>query len=431
MWVVLVAALVICWMARVRIQASEEIRSAEAALAGWGWSIEPVFHGVIYPAYLASSVLAVSSQARQASEHFLQRLGGERYLAGAFLLTLKPSCPDHLGGRATSARSSEVQYNVPGQSEQGAFTKFCQSDLARLLQLGGKETTLKVERFHSAYDKGEYRVTMRYVLTAPPGDYEAVVTAVGLEAPDSRGPRQWYIDANFTAVVDPGRNTGQRRRQARSDAANRVASEFADRWTTKLRLGAQRGSTVRWTPPTSDTVAPGAAREAAKGCPAALFAGSGGSGRPCPAGACAGNAGRPGLSRRAGSLRPGRPPGQEGILGQQQNRGRANPPRRHARGGGPDFRRHAGGCPHDGSRDRIRYLLSTTRDGRTLLGVPYRVLLLPTPDGKPNFRLRGRGRRRGRSPPGPRPRRALRIHSLRLLRGQSAPAGSRSGRQRR
>ena len=37
-------------------------------------------------------------------------------------------------------------------------------------------------------------------------------------------------------------------------------------------------------------------------------------------------------------------------------------------------------------RDRVRFLLSTTRDGRTLLGVPYRVLL-PTAEGKPNFRL--------------------------------------------
>ena len=105
---VLVAAIVICWIARVRIQAAEDTLSG-TALARWGLVVG-LFFGVIYSAYLASSDLAVSNQARLAAEHFLQRIE-ESDLAGAFLLTLKPSARPPR--RATRARSSRCSTTPP------------------------------------------------------------------------------------------------------------------------------------------------------------------------------------------------------------------------------------------------------------------------------------------------------------------------------
>jgi hypothetical protein len=228
-WGVLVAAILISWLGRARIRASENTLSG-AALATWGLWLS-LFFGLLYSGYLAACIVAVRSQARDFADEFLDLLRNGDQLQ-AFVRTL-PQGSRPAGGNIRD--TVERQFNTPGPAptRDGAFSTFCRADLARIISIGGKSTTFDVSSIETDFDKERYRVSMFYKVSGPVGTYNAVVTAMGLATAGS-GRRQWNIDpqGTFLRFKMPADEALQEK-----FITSYAAIGFAREWARKLKEG--------------------------------------------------------------------------------------------------------------------------------------------------------------------------------------------------
>jgi len=216
------AAVVLCWAARVQIQNSEGALTG-ARLTVWGlWLSLTV--GLLYAAYYSACYLSVTRMATGVANEFFDDLKNDR-LDKAFLLGLPPPRPaDDAGLRARL----ELEYDR-GRGGVGPFTMFRQSELVRQIRQGGAADQIQclgVKDWGST--AGGYQVQLAYRVSTPFAASEVLATVVGVENADDSG-RQWYVKTPQMAA--PPVLTEEGRRVAdRGGAAN----VFAGAWLAKV-----------------------------------------------------------------------------------------------------------------------------------------------------------------------------------------------------
>jgi hypothetical protein len=228
MWVVVVAAGVVSWLALGRIQASEGTLSG-TSLARWGLGLS-LFFGINYAAYLASNVLAFRSQARACADEFLDLLR-QGDVNGAFIRTLETG--SRPGPGVDPRPELEVKHNTSRTPDGGMLSQFDHSDLVRLLRLGGPSTTFEPQAVSADLEGGTYRGTLHYKATTPHGNFEVTVTAVGKDTAGS-GRRQWHVVQNGTGIVRPLSWTDE---GIHLNELARATREFARQWGQKWVKG--------------------------------------------------------------------------------------------------------------------------------------------------------------------------------------------------
>lgn len=186
------AGLLICWIARGRILASEGTLSG-LGLCHVGMTTVAVF-GLLYVAYYAATWVAVRQQSAAFAGEWIARLqkgDADR----AFILSIPP---DKRPPDDSSLRTAlENYWNLPGpQSPSGAFTEFCLKDHVRFL---GSAPDVKVEPLGLVdwkYEEGKYQARYDYRVTSSMGSIDVEVTVVGQEPPQGVATgRQWAVDA--------------------------------------------------------------------------------------------------------------------------------------------------------------------------------------------------------------------------------------------
>jgi hypothetical protein len=204
-WTVLipVTGVVLSWLARSRIRASEGTLSG-ADLATWGLGLS-LFYGLTYGAYVTSTSLAVTHQAGAFAQEWLEEVKAGR-LENAFKLSLKPE--DRMGQPSdkTELRSIlEVRYNAPtsGRSASGLFSMFCGRDYVHFLQGAGPDAHVQPLGVVTwEYENDGYKVVLKYRVTTPQASFFLMVPVFGHESrtKEFKG-RQWHVMLDQTGVA--------------------------------------------------------------------------------------------------------------------------------------------------------------------------------------------------------------------------------------
>ena len=180
-----VAAVVLCWAARVQIQNSEGALTG-ARLTVWGlWLSLAV--GLLYAAYYSACYLSVTRMATTVADEMFDDIKNDR-LDQAFLLGLPPPRPAADAGLRARL---ELEYDR-GRGGGGPFTTFRQSELVRQIEQGGGADQIEclgVKDWGST--AGGYQVQLVYRVSTPFAASEVLVTVIGVE--DDSGGRQWYV----------------------------------------------------------------------------------------------------------------------------------------------------------------------------------------------------------------------------------------------
>jgi hypothetical protein len=267
-WSLLVAlaAVLISWAARVRIQRSEGTLSG-LPLTSWGLGLSLVF-GLNYAAYYGSNLLAVQQQARAFSDEWVALLR-QGQLDKAFLMTLEPSQRPREGPELR--RALEVRFNQPSPrpgSPGGIYSQFTQSDFVRLLMRPG-DTVVAFKSVGEWRTEGtSYTVPLLYAVQTDVAEFELQVTVTGTEPKGQLGGRRWAVRGVGTETgVPPSsyRFTDKGREVLR---ATQAGQRFAYAWVQRLREGAFADAYL-------DTLPPGQRRrqeKAARRCRVAAVA---------------------------------------------------------------------------------------------------------------------------------------------------------------
>jgi hypothetical protein len=224
-----IGAALLSWMAQLRIRSSEGTLGG-TLLARWGLGLSLVF-GLYYAAYVAATTFAVRQQADTFARQWLGLLEqGE--VQRAFLYTLPPANRPPEGAGQRSA--IEIQHNTPrSAAEPGMYSRFTQSELVRLLALGGEDTKVERKSADWKYDRQTYEVDLRYQVSTPQGSFELALVVHGSQASDARaGGRQWFVFMPGTGM----RSNVQPSPQGEAlHAATLSAHGFARQWTQKVQ----------------------------------------------------------------------------------------------------------------------------------------------------------------------------------------------------
>jgi hypothetical protein len=229
-----VAAALMSWMARLRIQSSEGALGG-IALTGWGLGLSLAF-GLYYAAYSAATNFAVREQATTFALDWLELLKkGETQKA--FVLTIPPS--DRPPEGPTQRGDLELRFNsMPAPTQGGAYTRFGQSDPVRLLAAGADATQIVLRKTKWEFAERAYIVELSYQVTTDLASFELGVTVRGSEASDVRaGGRRWHVDLNNTRLVSQPQQL-----KPGLVPASASAGRFAMMWLEKLQPTRKGGS---------------------------------------------------------------------------------------------------------------------------------------------------------------------------------------------
>lgn len=233
-WLLLMAAVLSCWMARSRI-ASAEGTLAGASLANWGLALS-LFFGLNYGAYLASNSFATHGQARAVADEFIrliQDTDDPDSLLKAFVLTL----PAAQRPASDLRRSVEIEHNVTVDGTGrtgGSFSTFCNSGFVHLLRAGPSRVSFARSE-GSTFERGGYEVNLVYSIDNLLGTAELKVATFGQESPGNPGTgRQWQIQPNQTNIISGARNSAEGRGYEESMT---IAREQVTEWINKVRMG--------------------------------------------------------------------------------------------------------------------------------------------------------------------------------------------------
>jgi hypothetical protein len=193
-WILVGAALLMCWLASSRIAASEGTLGG-AALARWGVGLV-LFFTLNYGAYYLSSIYAVRAQGRECTDEFLELVKASDKepfkLYEAFARTMTHGARH----RVTDLRRAvEVESNAGQGITGGAYSTFVLNTTVRLVQTFGEDA--KYEKIGTAeeHDKGGYRVRVTYRVTGKLGVADFDLFAFGEESIDGAVVRrQWHIE---------------------------------------------------------------------------------------------------------------------------------------------------------------------------------------------------------------------------------------------
>ncbi len=195
-WLLVGAALFLCWFAWVRIRESEGALGG-LALARWGAGLS-LFFAAYYAVYLLGNSLAVNSQAEAcAAEHLdLLRQGKEEL---AFLRTIAPAARPSESGDLASA--IEFEFNTPrSEREPGQYTTFRHADYVQFIRLSGKDARFTRRETNWQRTPAGYVVTLTYDVESAVGEFELRLTVHSVEG--VRGTRQWYVQPRPDGVTE-------------------------------------------------------------------------------------------------------------------------------------------------------------------------------------------------------------------------------------
>jgi hypothetical protein len=254
-WMLLLAlaVLLLAWVARRQIQASEGTLGG-LALTNWSFGLCLVL-APLYAAYYGATYFAVTAQAEHFSRRYLQLLGdGETEKAFWMTVPAEQRPAENMQSRNTL----EITFNQINEQGRAPYNGFLTAELTRLLRNGGKGLTLNLVGINDwAYEMGGYRVSATYQVTTKLATFQVLVTTQGVTG--STGGRQWQIVDRGTVRLasEPLRFTdaeGERFVQAAPEARNLV-----DAWANKLNSNDPEGAFLLSLP--ADEVKSQAARQ--------------------------------------------------------------------------------------------------------------------------------------------------------------------------
>jgi hypothetical protein len=228
-WLLVAGAVLISWLARSRIQASEGTLEG-TWLARWGILVG-LFFGGYYALYTAGNIVAVRGQARESAEAFLKKIQKSE-LVDAYLMSLRAN------DRAIAEKDPRgfieaTQNGFRSPQAPGPFTTFRLADFTRFLQNSSEKET-KIEYVGAPWEfrEGGYEVRLLYRVTTPEQVFEMRVAVFGQQP--ERGPRQWHVLLQQTGMTERIATT-QAGRDMEMLAA--FAGETARGWCASLSAG--------------------------------------------------------------------------------------------------------------------------------------------------------------------------------------------------
>jgi hypothetical protein len=191
-FVIAIAALVLCGMARIQIRHSEGALSG-LAISTWGLRLT-ILIGFPYAAYYGSTYFRVRSQAIDCADHFFEQIKQGR-INRAFLLGMGVRVSDE--DEAALRDVLEIRFNsFPAQHMRGGpYTRFRSSDFVRLIQASGMEARIApLEILAWDYKEGHYEVAIKYQVATPLAEFAMQVQAVGEDSkPSESKGRNWHV----------------------------------------------------------------------------------------------------------------------------------------------------------------------------------------------------------------------------------------------
>ena len=241
-WLLVGAALLMCWLASSRIAASEGTLGG-AALARWGVGLV-LFFTLNYGAYYLSSIYAVRAQGRECTDEFLELVKASDKEPSKLYEAFARSMTHGARHRVTDLRRAvEVESNAGQGITGGAYSTFVLNTTVRLVQLFGEEA--KYEKIGTAeeHDKGGYRVRVTYRATGKLGVVDFDLFAFGEESTDGAVVRrQWHIEVlpvPLEAMANSFRMTDEGKAMIVSISSSKIlAQQWLDELTARRIDGA-------------------------------------------------------------------------------------------------------------------------------------------------------------------------------------------------
>jgi hypothetical protein len=232
-----VAALIVCWLARARI------RNAEGTLGGqaftvWGLRLSVVV-GLLYAAYFSLAFFAIWLQAKDCANEFFEQIK-QGQTERAFLLGMGEDVKT-VKAKSDEQVRDEVQgrFNTPAPGGPGAFTFFRRNQMVRGLEpAGGEVRTVPTGVKELEYRQGGYRVVLTYHVVTPLAEFEAVIETFGRDSrPGEPKGRQWQVvmQRGETYVL-PASVKPTPRGEGISQSLS-LARAFANSWQEKVNQG--------------------------------------------------------------------------------------------------------------------------------------------------------------------------------------------------
>jgi hypothetical protein len=225
------AALVVCWLARSRIRDSEETLSG-LAFTTWGVRLAAIA-GVLYGFYYAFTFIAVRLQAIDCADQFFAQLQQDRP-EKAFLFAMGEPIRDVEDSELRNM--VESRFNSPMSQSGGNYDQFRRTSFVRAILISGAQSTITpVGVTDWGYDKGGYRVVLKYHVATPLVEFDMNVGTLGQDSPpgESRG-RQWrlLLSQGETNILPSTMKMTSGGEDIMSDA--RMAWNFASAWQERI-----------------------------------------------------------------------------------------------------------------------------------------------------------------------------------------------------
>jgi hypothetical protein len=224
------ATLGLCWVARQRVRDSEGTLSGEA-LASWGLTLSLLVI-LLYGSYYAATFFALRQQATAYADRWLDELK-KGHVERAYWMALLPESRSGDIDSPGLRESLEARFN--GATTSGyTLGNFRCAELTTLLGQAGEKARLQLVGVNSwQYDHGTYRVDLRYRLEAPDAIGDVKLELIGTEPTGTaRQGRQWRVRSEkFQPIANTARLTplGEQHKPL-ADAARDVFDE----WRQKL-----------------------------------------------------------------------------------------------------------------------------------------------------------------------------------------------------
>lgn len=240
-----VLGVILSWMARIRIQNSENTLSG-TALTSWGIGLSLSF-GVVYAAYVAATAMAVRQQADAFAQKWLEEVR-KAPVEKAFWYTLRPA--ERGSGRGNLRGTLEVRFNTPPDPYAiGALSAFSRADYVRLLRDAGDKAEINLAGVTGwDFERGGYSVGLTYQIKTPIASFTLHITVHGSDSsdPETRG-RQWYVMIDRTGTIDPSGSNLLLNMSPEGQATLTESSEaqaLARRFTTLLTTSGSEATTT-------------------------------------------------------------------------------------------------------------------------------------------------------------------------------------------
>lgn len=199
-----IAALILCWAARTRINNSEGTLSG-LAFTTWGSRLA-ILVGLTYAAYYGFTFFAVRLQAVNCADGFFEKIK-QGQIEQAFLMS-QSSPPPKETDKNQLREMLESRFNQPTTpGSPGAFSRFSQERFVRFIEMDGEKAKITPRGVAEwEYGKGGYRVVLNYHVATSLMDFDMRVETFGRDPkPDEPKGLKWQVllTRGETSLVEP------------------------------------------------------------------------------------------------------------------------------------------------------------------------------------------------------------------------------------